>query len=83
MEDIENCDCNHPLNKHSRPAQCLSLISSIPDSSIFRCSKCKRFWMYSQDNGWDCLDIADVWSLGASQPEPDFQLNQDRSPLHA
>lgn len=83
MEDIKDCDCNHPLNKHRRLAQCLSLISSIPDSSIFRCSKCKRFWMYSQADGWDCLDIADVWGLEASESESDTQLSQDRSPLYA
>lgn len=42
----------------------LKLISSIPESSIYRCSCCNAFWMHDSD-GWENLEFDTLWGMAS------------------
>ncbi len=63
MEDKNQCICCVSLLEKELPPDYMRLISSIPDSSIYRCRLCHTFWMCSVDNGWENLDFEALWDM--------------------
>jgi hypothetical protein len=64
MDDTKICsNCNKQPELDL--AHCdLKLISSIPESSIYRCDCGSAFWMLDRD-GWENLDFDILWSMAS------------------
>lgn len=63
MEDIKLCERCNRLTEQEYPHEHLKLISSIPESSIFRCTKCQAFWICDIDEGWENLSFETLWGI--------------------
>lgn len=61
MDDTKSCSNCSKQAALDFPHADLKLISSIPDSSIYRCNCCGAFWMYDVKTGWENLDFDTLW----------------------
>lgn len=66
MDDKKTCCASCELQKNTMlPHNDLKLISSIPESSIYRCERCSAFWIYDGADGWENLDFDTLWGLAS------------------
>lgn len=64
MDDTKTCSNCNKQSKLDLAHAGLKLISSIPESSIYRCDCCSAFWMRDSD-GWENLDFDTLWSMAS------------------
>ncbi len=65
MEDFMPCELCSKKQVASFPHHYMTLISRIPESSIYRCQQCRTFWMCSNEFGWENLDFDSVWDIAS------------------
>ncbi|WP_415892696.1 hypothetical protein ACMXYN_16010 [Neptuniibacter sp. PT8_73] len=62
-DDKRSCGNCEKQEKLGFPHADLKLISSIPESSIYRCECCGAFWIHDGEDGWENLDFDTLWGL--------------------